>query len=159
MVVTHERRLSAGTRKIAVVVMYGAYAAAAGLWAGAGGLTSIPLAASVVALFALVFAALGILFRGTRYWKWGNAPDICLDEFQIASRNAAYKSAYVIVSVLALTALFAERILHDTTAWSIDDRARDLIFWGWFLLVLTLPAAILVWTEKPVDDDETDARL
>jgi hypothetical protein len=49
--------------------------------------------------------------------------------------------------------MFIGRIASDTTDFVISESAREFMFWGWFLLVLTLPAALLAWTEKPLDDD------
>jgi len=150
---TNEKTLSASARKTAVVVMYGAYGVAVALWAAAGGLRPLPMAALIVGLLLLSLGALIVLFQRTRYWKWGNSPDADLDEFQIASRNAAYKTAYIIVAALTLLIMFIGRVGSDTTEVAISESAREIMFWGWFLLVLTLPAALLAWTEKPLDDD------
>lgn len=148
-----ERTLSAGARKTAVVVMYGAYGVAVALWVDADGLRPLPIAIVIIALLLLSFASLFALFQRTRYWKWSNSPDADLDEFQVAFRNEAYKTAYVIVAALTLLFMFAARIASDTTDIAISESAREFIFWGWFMLVLTLPAALLAWTEKPLDED------
>jgi membrane-associated PAP2 superfamily phosphatase len=50
--------------------------------------------------------------------------------------------------------MLAARIGYDVTQFTVTESAREFLFWGWFLLVLTLPAALLAWTEKPLDDDE-----
>lgn len=151
-----ERTLSAAARKTTVLTMYGAYAAACALWLAAGGLKSVPVAAAVVALLLLSMGALILLFQRTRYWKWGNSPDADLDEFQIASRNAAYKNAYVIVASLSLLFMLGARVGYDITRLTVSDSAGEFLFWGWFLLVLTLPAALLAWTENAPDDEEED---
>jgi len=150
---TEERTLSTAARKAAVLVMYGAYSGAVALWVAAGGLSPLPIAILIVALLLLSLGALFVLFQRTHYWKWGNSPDADLDEFQVASRNAAYKTAYVIVASLTLLVLFLGRIASDMTDFAISESAREFLFWGWFMLVLTLPAALLAWTEKPLDDD------
>jgi hypothetical protein len=150
---TNEKTLSALARKTAVLVMYGAYGVAVALWVAAGGLRPLSMAVLIVALLLLSLGALIVLFQRTRYWKWGNSPDADLDEFQIASRNAAYKTAYIIVAALTLLIMFIGRIGSDTTDIAISESAREFTFWGWFMLVLTLPAALLAWTEKPLDDD------
>jgi hypothetical protein len=149
-----ERRLSASARKITVLVMYGAYGLACALWVAAGGLKTAPTAIGIVALLLLSLGAVILLFQNTRYWKWGNSPDAELDEFQLSSRNAAYKNAYVIIASFSLLVMLAARIGHDVTQFTVTESAREFLFWGWFLLVLTLPAALLAWTEKPLDDDE-----
>jgi cell division protein FtsW (lipid II flippase) len=133
--------------------MYGAYGLAMALWVAAGGLRPLPVAVLIVALLLLSLGSLIVLFQRTRYWKWGNSPDADLDEFQVASRNEAYKTAYIIVATLTLLVMFIGRIASDTTDFVISESAREFMFWGWFLLVLTLPAALLAWTEKPLDDD------
>lgn len=150
---SNERTLSTPARKSAVLVMYGAYGVAAALWVAAGGLRPLPVAVVIVILLLLSLGSLLVLFQRTRYWKWGNSPDADLDEFQVASRNAAYKTAYVIVATLTLLIMFAGRIASDTTELVISESAREFMFWGWLMLVLTLPAALLAWTEKPLDDD------
>jgi hypothetical protein len=154
MTKARERQLSASARKATVLVMYGAYAVACALWLIVGGLKTVAAALAIVALLLLSLGALILLFQNTRYWKWGNSPDADLDEFQISSRNAAYKSAYVIIASFSLLAMLAARIGHDVTQFTVPESAREFLFWGWFLLVLTLPAALLAWTEKPLDDDE-----
>ncbi|HZG07479.1 MAG TPA: hypothetical protein VEZ70_00700 [Allosphingosinicella sp.] len=151
-----ERSLSAAVRKSTVLVMYGAYGVACVLWVFAEGLRTLPIAISVVALLLLSLGALILLFQKTRYWKWGNSPDAELDEFQISSRNAAYKNAYIIVASVSLLVMFAARIGYDVTQITVTESAGEILFWGWFLLVLTLPAALLAWTEKPFDDDEDE---
>lgn len=150
---TNERFLSAIARKTLVLTLYGAYGLAVALWVAAGGLQPLPVAISIVTLLLISLGALIILFQRTRYWKWGNSPDANLDEFQVASRNAAYKSAYFIVASVSLLVMLIARIGADTTDIVITESAREFLFWGWFLLVFTLPAALLAWTEKPLDDD------
>lgn len=157
MTATPKRKLSGRERKTGVVVLYGAYGLAAALWIGAGGLRPWPIAIAVLLLVLAVFGSLGMLFQSTRYWKWGNAPDACLDEFEIASRNSAYKSAYVVVATASLLGMLIARIGADLIPFRFSETALELLFWGWFLIVTTLPAAILAWTEKPVDDDDEPA--
>jgi len=151
---TSKRQLSALERKTGVVVLYGAYALGSALWIGAGGLRSWPIAVAVLLLVLAVFGALGMLFQRTHYWKWGNSPDADLDEFEIASRNSAYKNAYVVVATLSLLGMLIARIGGDLVPFRLSETALELLFWGWFLIVTTLPAAILAWTEKPIDDDD-----
>ena len=153
MTSTNDRTLGTAGRKTAVLTMYGAYGTAVTLWVIAGGLRPLPMAVVIVTLLLVSLGSLIFLFQRTRYWKWGNSPDADLDEFQVASRNAAYKNAYIIVASLSLLVMFVARIASDTTDITISESAREFMFWGWFLLVLTLPAALLAWTEKPLDDD------
>src|SRR4028119_812743 len=123
MTAVNERRLSASARKATVLVMYGAYGAACALWLIAGGLKTVPTAISIVALLLLSLGALILLFQNTRYWKWGNSPDAELDEFQISSRNAAYKSAYVIIASFSLLVMLVARIGHDVTQFTVTESA------------------------------------
>lgn len=153
MTKTNERTLSTNARKTAVLTMYGAYGIAVALWIVAGGLRPLPIAITIVTLLLLSMGSLIVLFQRTRYWKWGNSPDAELDEFQVSSRNTAYKNAYFIIASVSLLVMFIARIGADTTDIEITESAREFLFWGWFLLVLTLPAALLAWTEKPIDDD------
>ena len=154
MKVSQERQMTAAKRKVIVVVMYGAFAAAAGLWAAAGGLKPLPVAALVTAGILVSLAALVMLLQGTHFWRWGNAPDQDLDEFERASRNEAYRTSYVTVATLSLLALISIRIGSDLTTFRIADSAMDILFWGWFLLVVTLPTAVLAWKAKTFEDDD-----
>ncbi len=147
------RRLSA--RRAAVLAAYGGYAFGACAWIGEGGLRTPAALAVTLAGFAVTLGALSVLFRGTRYWRWGNAPDAQVDEFELATRNAAYRHAYTAVSSLGLLGLLAWRIAGDAGALSdafFRGPTPDLLFWGWMLLVLTLPAALLAWTTRDEED-------
>lgn len=147
-----ERRLSAPQRRATVVAIYASYVAAALLWVIAATSNAV-----VLLLFVLLLSASGIaivlLFKGTRYWRWGNAPDHLLDEFEVSTRNAAFRHAYWIIAVLPAAYLFATQHAQDSIGWMIGDRVRDVLFWGWYLLVLTLPAATLAWQEDARADD------
>lgn len=154
MTTTSQRRPPPGVRKGAVIAMYGAYVVGALAWMASANSDQPGFGIAAIACWLVVFAALHLLFHRTGYWRWGNAPQESLDEFEVASRNVAYRIAYSLVAGTTLLALLAERFAWDVAQWSADDRARDIIFWGWFLVVMTLPAAILAWTERPHDDVE-----
>ena len=146
-----DRSLPLPIRRTAVVVMYGAFAAGLGCLALAGGWHPLPTALGIAAVFAVSLAAFGVLFTGTRYWRWGNAPDRQLDEFHVASRNRAYLSAYQVVSTLGMAGLIWLQLANDH-GWHLPDGGMwSGIFWAYTLVVLTLPASILAWIERDLD--------
>jgi len=101
----------------------------------------------------LVAASLSTLFRNTRYWRWGNAPDADLDEYQVETRDRAYRWSYSLIVTLGLLGLLGFRIANDATGFSLNETQYELLFWGWLLIGATLPSALLAWNEQPLDED------
>jgi hypothetical protein len=139
-------------RRLAVALMYGAYCAGAApqlQWAQHE-IPRQPQATIILVLFALSFAAGALLFVGAHYWRWGNAKTATLDEREIATRNRVYASAYRWVALISMVGCVAWqsgwRPLHPL---SVDS---NVIVWGYVLLLATLPAALLAWTEPPAPD-------
>ncbi len=153
MTIRAERELGRGSRRGAVVAIYGGYVAAAGAWSLSGGLKTLPVQVTVLTGFAAVFAGLAVLMLNTRYWAWGNAPDKALDEFQVASRNGAYRYSYMAVAVIGMLGILFATMLFDRGTPDLAPATGQLLLWAWMLLTLTLPSAILAWTERPLDRD------
>ncbi|MBK7905037.1 MAG: hypothetical protein IPJ78_00575 [Gemmatimonadetes bacterium] len=72
-----------------------------------------------------------------------------LDERQLAMRNAAYLDAYRIVSTVAVLGCVWIALGIDLGWWWVPTTYREWndIFWGLFLLTMSLPSAFLVWRE------------
>lgn len=82
-------------------------------------------------------------------------PDKRLDERQRLIRDRAYRSAYqVLAAVFLMSALYSYIALDSGSLW-FPRTANQLnaFFWGAMLLAMTLPTAIIAWTE-PDDVDE-----
>ena len=95
-----------------------------------------------------------------RIWRAANEPDDALDEREQRVRDRAYLRSYQ-----ALAALVVLGGVYAALAW--DTRARwglwlpqtwnevQAVFCGLLLLAMTLPAAVIGWTEPdlPVEAD------
>lgn len=142
-----------GFSRGAVVAMYGSYVVGAAMHLG-GGAPAIRYAgvALIVAAY-LLFARLAT----TAYWRPGNAPARALDERELLIRNGVYLRAYGVIAVLPLmAALYTSFALDDGRLapylWLPHSyHEASVLFWGWFLLMLTLPAAMLAWTREVFD--------
>ena len=64
-------------------------------------------------------------------------------------RNAAYLDAYRIVSTVAVLGCVWIALGIDLGWWWVPTTYREWndIFWGLFLLTMSLPSAFLVWRE------------
>lgn len=143
-------------RKLTVLGIYGAYAALVVLILGFGG-KQLMLPAFPPALFAVVaWIGVGIVMSHKNYWRMANAPASELDEREAHARLGAYWSAYalfvssVFIGLVALT--FASDIMR-IKSWDVNDVSA--LVWGVFLLGMTLPAAVMMWTYdvNPVEDE------
>ncbi|MBO0933798.1 hypothetical protein [Fibrella aquatilis] len=106
----------------------------------------LELSVSLSSLLGLV-AVIGMivyLYRGTGFWQLGNAPDNQLDERQLQVRNRVYRLAYIGVATLVL-ALLLVAIFGFPLPQGFDD--VQPFYWTIATIVLTLPSAILAWTE------------
>lgn len=80
--------------------------------------------------------------------------DAMLDERQTALRNRAYLNGYRVLGALTiLAALYC--MLAQGAGWWLPrtDLALQAVFWGVWLLVTTLPTALLAWTEPDSGDE------
>lgn len=136
-----------------IAAMYGSYAAGAALHLGqdaAGG------AVAAIAGLLLMVAAGGcfwMLYRSD-FWRRGHAPDAQLDERELTLRNRAYLSAYQGVATLFLLSVIYLAFALDFGLWlpATYEQASTLV-WGVLLFTLSLPAAVLAWTERPAAAD------
>ena len=107
------------------------------------------LSVSIASLLGLA-AGIGMiiyLYRGTGFWQLGNAPDERLDERQLQVRNRVYRLAYIGVATLVLAILIAA-IFGIPLPQGYDN--LQPFYWTISTVVLTLPSAILAWTEPDI---------
>jgi hypothetical protein len=144
-------------RRVAVVALYGGYAAALPFGAlalallGTGnGVRVLGVAAGILTALSLLACAGGFasIMRLTLI-NAANIPDAALDERWIARRNAAVVGAFRIVSIaLAAGALYTETALAFPGAtWLREPQLVTWLVWLGALLGLTLPTALIAWTE------------
>lgn len=135
-------------RRIAIVSMYGAYLAGAVLqWRQT---PDQPQANLILGVFLFAFALGAILFASTQYLRWSSAKDAALDERERATRDAVYGRAYSIMawtSVLLLAWSYAWPLLQRPCPSGFDVNI-NVIFWGYVLLMSTLPASLLAWKDR-----------
>lgn len=140
---------SQARRRIAVLAAYLGYAAVVGFFWVRSNLDVpawtmvLPLAAGLVAVLGLATFCLG------RTWDVANEPDAALDERERSIRDRAYRRSYaVIASAYLLTVIYAA-IGHDSGILWLPRTWNELqaIMWGVLLLTLTLPPAVVAWTE------------
>lgn len=134
-------------RRVAVVFQLLSYPLAFGL-TNAAGLPSRIATLLALAVFAGSFA---YLYYQTGLWQFGNAPDNDLDERQVQIRNQAYRLAYIGISTLIILALVYTMLAQDFH-WYLPTGSveTNVLFWSVWFLVMTLPSAILAWTETEV---------
>jgi hypothetical protein len=145
------------TAKLTVIGVYGAYLALVAFIFVFGGkqmmLPSLP-----AALFAIAaWIGVGIFASQKSTWSLANSPASDLDEREAKERSGAYWSAYAVfvcVVFVGLVGLTMGSDLLRIVAWDVSDISA--LVWGVFLLGLTLPAAMLMWTgaAESIGDDQ-----
>ena len=141
------RTISLPHRRVATMVQLAIYPLTFGIthWAG--------LSSSLSTLLAIAaFVCVSIyLYRGTRLWQVGNAPDEQLDERQVQVRDRAYRIAYMVVSTLIILSLIYLMLTADFN-WAMPVGYNQLnpFFWGAWTIIVVLPSAILAWTEAEI---------
>lgn len=143
-------------RRLTVIGVYCAYTALVLFILGLGG-KQLMLPAIPSALFGIAaWIGVGIIMSHKSYWRLANAPAAQLDEREAQARLNAYWSAYSIFVTLVFTGLVALSLGSDLlriTTWDVNDVSA--LVWGIFLLGLTLPTAVMMWTHdiKSVEDE------
>jgi hypothetical protein len=151
---TASKELGRGSRRMLVVLVYGAYAAIA--VAVASGVFDVQMMPSIQAIIAGIAAWVGvwILSRMSRHWQWGQAPDETLDEREIAVRLRAYHLAYVIINAAVFLSLVVLSFLVDLNKLSSFSYSQvSALLWGVFLVGWTLPSVILAWIDRGLADE------
>ena len=114
-------------------------------------------AASLLKLAIAVTTLVGFAFVMTRsiHWFVGNAPDEALDERELALRNRSYFRAYALFAGLAVAAgFYFLDLAPDFGLWMpVHYDQWWAVVWGFLVLALGAPAALLAWDEADPDGD------
>lgn len=140
-------------RRSAVVATYLGYLAMVSVWYLASAYQSVGLFILVSLLGLLMLSGLGVLVTS---WVWNaaNAPDPNLDERQRRVRDRAYLHSYQAFAGSVTAMGFYAAIAWDNGWWlPATWNQVQAVMWGVLLLALTLPAAIVAWTEPDLADE------
>lgn len=78
-----------------------------------------------------------------------------LDERQLALRNRTYLNAYRVLGALVVLGALYVMLAHGSGWWlPRTNLALQAVFWGVWLLAVTLPTAILAWSEPDADSPD-----
>ena len=149
-------------RRAAVLATYLGYAALVGsFWLN--GAADLPrwTAMLPIAAGAALLAGLTTVFVGA-WWDRANQVDAALDERERAVRDRAYRSSYTVVGTLCVTTVVYAAIAADSGRGWLPSTSNEwqAVVWGVLLLVMTIPTAVLAWTEPdPVPDEPADGRV
>lgn len=137
-------------RRLFVLAIYGGFAALVALLYGQG-LDKMMLDSFPGAILGVAsWGGIGLFVLQRHYWSWGHAPAETLDERQLSTRLNAYWAAYTILGTLVFVGLVGLSLASDLLR--IDNWRPEYApaaVWGVFLLIMTLPNAILMWNDRP----------
>ncbi len=146
---TEPPRIGRAARRLLVLGVYLGYAALVGGWA----LTStfnlgLPFFLLTIPGALVMLGALAKLYTSAPH-RMANETDDRLDERQRLVRNEAFRASYILLAALCVVGVVYGGIAWDNDwLWLPDTRtAVQAVVWGVFLLVMTLPTAVLAWTE------------
>jgi hypothetical protein len=136
-------------RRGSVVALYGSYVIiCAGVAVNANATTPIVHAvAGALMLAGGAAACYGVVtLLGRTFVNAPNVRDSALDERQRARRNEALVRAYPVIGMFTAVSLL---YMMAGDAWPAlrNDTVIEALFWGIFLLAISLPSAIIAWTE------------
>ncbi len=147
-------------RRRAVLAAYGGYALTVAIfWIGYAAdlgprfraLGFIPGLVYLVGFFALCSRGLGA-------WNIANDSDSALDERQQRVRDRAYRPSYWVVSLILLLGTAYVQLANNSGWWlPSSTEAFQGITWTLIFLTMTLPTAIIAWTEPDVPAELDDA--
>lgn len=160
---------SSRRRRAVVVALYTSYLALVACFAGAGrsGMGLVLLAALIPVAAVLIWSFLALSQIALPYTSEGVGvvlPE--LDERQLQVRDRAFYRAYQMLSSMAGLWIVYETIARTSKRqwfWvpvSFDE--YQAIVWGYLLLAMTLPSAVIAWTEPDpaaVDDAQPEWRV
>ncbi len=145
-------------RRRKVVALYGSYVLICAATATRALVDSTPgrILAGTLLLIGVVAAAYGFFsLMGRTFINAPNIRESALDERQRERRNdAIQRSLPVLGMVSALCLLYAMIVNTLVPAWQ-NATVVEALFWAVFLLCVSLPSAIIAWTEPdPPASDE-----
>lgn len=145
--------MSRSQRRVAVTGCYLGYAALGTTWCLAAGRPDGLDWAVVILAGVVSLAALFAVWRGAGGLILASAH--LLDERQRAVRDRAFRIAYLIVSVVFLAAalLYSRLALRATAGGPVAYHDLLPLGIGAVLITLTLPLAVVAWTEPDPPED------
>jgi hypothetical protein len=159
---------SRAARRAIVVTLYASYAALVACFAGAGreGVGLLFLALLIPLGMILVASFMALSQIALPYSSEGLGVTVPpLDERQLQVRDRAFYRAYQIAA-----SVFGLWVVYDAIARTAERQwfwtpttfnQYQAIVWGYLLLSMTLPSAVIAWTEPDTteDLDEREVRL
>jgi MFS family permease len=137
-------------RRWSVVALYGSYVLICASAAITANLTTRPAYAVALALLLAGVAAAGygvFTLMGRTFVNAPNIRDAALDERQRARRNDALARAYPVIGIFMALCLAYMMICDDVWPRLRNFTVIEALFWAAFLLAISLPSAIIAWTE------------
>lgn len=144
-------------RRQLVIGMYLGYGLLVGFWTLSSQLKNAwPMALVVICALGIVYTFRELVIRHG-FWVLANAPDQDLDERQVKARDNAYRIAYALFSSLAGLGVLYWYLATDAVKLRLwlptTTNELNAVFWGVWLLMVSLPTAVLAWIEPdPVQD-------
>ncbi len=144
-------------RRWSVAALYGSYVLICASAAIAANLTTpaahaVALALLIAGVAAAIYGVFTLMGR-----TFVNAPNIrndALDERQQARRNEALVRAYPVIGIFAALCL-GYMMIGDAWPAVRNYTVIEALFWGTFLLAISLPSSIIAWTEPdPLPESE-----
>lgn len=112
--------------------------------------------AQIAAMFAMVCGVMlfGTAFLPYQVWALGLNPK--LDDYHLNRRHRARNWAYTFLAGVALMGGAAVVALEQLSGRPVEARYAVEALLAYFVLIVTLPGAILAWTEPDIDPDPAD---
>ena len=141
------RSLTLGQRRVSVLAAYLGYLGMVTVWYLSSRMGSARLFFLVIPFGLFMLAGLAVLFTS---WVWhaANEPDAALDERQQRVRDRAYLYSYRGIAGVAVLATVYGGLAWDNGLWLPNTWNQvQAVVWGILLLAMTLPSAVIAWTE------------
>jgi MFS family permease len=144
-------------RRWSVTALYGSYVLICASLVIAANLATpaarMPALALLIA--GVACAAYGVItLMGRTFVNAPNIRDAALDERQRDRRNEALARAYPVIGIFAALCL-AYMMIGDAWPAVRNFTVIEALFWGTFLLTISLPSSIIAWTEPdPLPESE-----
>ncbi len=144
-------------RRGSVVALYGSYVLCC-VSVAIAAIATTPIAQAVggvLLLTGVAGACYGVVtLLGRTFVNAPNVRDAALDERQRARRNEALARAYPVIGMFAAVSLLY-MIAGDAWPALRNFTVIEALFWAIFLLAISLPSAIIAWTEPdPIAEAE-----
>jgi MFS family permease len=145
-------------RRWSVVALYGSYVLFCAATAIVANFASKAAHAVAIALLiaGIAGAAYGVVtLLGRTFVNAPNIRDEALDERQLVRRNKALARAYPVIGMFAALCLIY-MMIGDFWPGVRNFTVIEALFWATFLLAISLPSAIIAWSEPdPLPEEPT----